>query len=283
MKFADFIIPEGIEEARTALKNLGDTGFPFAGGTAFQYISDRPGITAVDITRLGLKGICREDDTFHIGATTTLTDLTRYQYEGWVLDRIATLIPTHQIRNISTVGGNIARLFPWSELPLGLLVLDADIVVKGDEEHVYSAEEFFAKSPAKFLKPGDLVTEVRVKAIGKGTGFGYKKETMTNSAFSLMTGAATVQLEGDTLSHVRVAAGSALPVPRRLETVEQALEKSSVDPGTIQDAVTRGVSNLAWVGREGMSDDFAAHLAGVILTDVLQAAIQTAREGMGSE
>ena len=57
MKFADFVIPEGLDEARSVLKKLGKTGFPVAGATAFQYLSDRDGITAVDITRLGLDGI----------------------------------------------------------------------------------------------------------------------------------------------------------------------------------------------------------------------------------
>ncbi len=78
MRFDDFLIPETLDEARQALEALGDKGFAFAGGTAFQYVSERAGATAVDITRLGLRGIETTDGGFRVGATTTLSDLVGY-------------------------------------------------------------------------------------------------------------------------------------------------------------------------------------------------------------
>lgn len=149
MKFADFLIPETLDQAQEALVALGDRGYAFAGGTAFQYISDRPGATAVDITRLGLDGIEKLDGAFRIGATTTLADLVRYRAEGWVLDRVATRIPTHQVRNISTVGGNISRLFPWSDLPLALLVLEGSIVIR--EQRSAPAPRSISSSPSRSI------------------------------------------------------------------------------------------------------------------------------------
>ena len=277
MKFSDYVIPESLDDARTTLKQLGESGYAFAGGTAFQYLSERPGVTAVDISRLGLKGIERKNGAFHIGALTTLTDLARYREEGWILHRIATLIPTHQIRNISTVGGNIARLFPWSELPLGLLVLDASIVVQGDEEQRYPAEEFFAGRPSQLLKAGDIVTAVEIPALMPQTGFGYKKETTTNAAFALMSAAAAVTLEGDTLRNVRVAAGSALPVPTRMQGVESELEGKAADEQLFQDAVKNGIKDASWQGREGQSDEFGQHLAEIIIVDALTDALKRAR------
>ncbi len=277
MRFVDFLIPKTLGEAQEALKALGDRGYAFAGGTAFQYISDRPGATAVDITRLGLNGIERTDSGFRIGATTTLTDLVRYRADGWVLDRVATRIPTHQVRNISTVGGNIARLFPWSDLPLALLVLEGSVVIQGEEERTCAALDFFTAQPLNQLAPGELVTAVLVPAVAPPMGFGFKKESMTNAAFSLMTAAAAITLQGERFERVRLAANAALPLPMRLTEVEASLEGKSADPTLFEAAIEDGIAGLEWQGREGMSNEFARHLAGVILQDVLEQALRAAK------
>lgn len=277
MRFADFLIPETLDQAREALKALGDRGYAFAGGTAFQYISDRPGATAVDITRLGLDGIEKTDGGFRVGATTTLTDLVRYRADGWVLDRVATRIPTHQVRNISTVGGNISRLFPWSDLPLALLVLEASVVMQGDEERLCAAIDFFTAQPLNQLAPGELVTAVVVPAVVAGMGFGFKKESTTNAAFSLMTAAAAITLKDERFDRVRLAANAALPLPMRLTEVEASLEAQPADPALFKAAIEEGIAGHEWQGREGMSNEFARHLAGVVLEDVLEQALRAAQ------
>jgi carbon-monoxide dehydrogenase medium subunit len=278
MKFADFLIPTSLDEARAALKKLGAKGTPFAGGTAFQYVSDRPGMVAVDISRLGLAGIERRNGGFRIGANTTLAELVRFQDAGWVLGRIASLIPTHQIRNISTVGGNIARLFPWSELPLGLIALDARIVVQGDAEKSFSASEFFAQRSTQILSPGDLIVAVEAPAVAAGTGFGYRKESLTNSAFSLAAAAAVVTVSGGKLSSVRVAVGGAAPTPIALAPLDQALTGQRADESVFDPLVQEHAAGVPWKGREGMSDEYARHLAEVVITDALAEALKQAKQ-----
>lgn len=277
MKFADIVIAETLDQARTELKRLGANGMPVAGGTCFQYLSDRPNVTAVDISRIGLRGIRRDGDFYRIGANTTLTDLCRYQGEGWVLGEVATLIPTHQIRNISTVAGNIARLFPWSELPLALLALDGSVTIQGDAVRSVSARDFFAGRAAKSLAPGELITEIAVPAVRPPTGFGYRKENVTNSAFSLMTAAVSMTLEVGRMTNVRVAVGSAVPAPMPFPALERALEGTPADEALFEAAAEAAARSEMWKGRGGMSDDFATHLAKVILCDALHAALRRAQ------
>jgi CO/xanthine dehydrogenase FAD-binding subunit len=277
MNFADFLIPKTLGEAQEALKTLGRRGRTFAGGTAFQYISDRPDMTAVDITRLGLDGIEKKDGVFCIGATTTLTELVKYRADGWVLGRVATRIPTHQVRNISTIGGNISRLFPWSDLPLALLVLESTILLRGvDSERTVAAKDFLVAQPRRQIAHGELVTEIEVPAVGPPTGFGFRKENTTNAAFALVAAAAAITLDGDRMAKVRLAANGALPIPMRMDRVEAALEGQSADPALFKAAIEHGIDGLEWQGREGMSDEFARHLASVILQDALEEALEAA-------
>ena len=99
----------------------------------------------MDITRLGLHGIREESGTFRIGATTRIAALQKHHEAGWVLDRVAMHLASQQIRNMSTLGGNIARVFPWADFPVALLALGAEMVIAGDGgERVVGADEFFA-------------------------------------------------------------------------------------------------------------------------------------------
>jgi len=277
MKFADFAIAETLDDAQAKLRELGPSGFPVAGGTSFQYLSNRPGAVAVDISRIGLAGITGHENEFRIGANTTLTDLVRYEADGWILHDIATRIPTHQIRNISTIAGNIARLFPWSEIPLGLLVLEASIVVKDLESRQVPASQFFATRPSKTLRPGELVTEIRIPKVTGSTGFGYKKENVTNAAFGLMSAAAAITLDGDRIQQARVAVGSAVPAPTLVPIAEQELAGQPANESSITNAIGKAIANVRWQGREGMTSAFGAHLAKVIIHDALTQALQRAQ------
>lgn len=278
MKFSDFVFPASVEEAVGLLDRHAGNAVPVAGATAFQYISDRDNLTAVDISRLGLKGIDKKKSGFVIGANTTLTDLVRYKAPGWVLDQIATRIPTHQIRNISTIAGNICRLFPWSEIPLGLMVLEGKITgISPKGEVSWSADEFFKAQPRNVLKGNTVVTSIEVPSVGKGQGFGYRKENITNSAFGLMTAAVLLEIGGGKITRIRVAAGSGLPVPTFMPTVEKALTGVKASADAVAKPILDAVAGIKWTGREGSTPEFAKHLAGVIICDAVEAAIQNCK------
>ncbi len=120
MKLVDFRQPARADEARAALKELGDSAAPIAGGTSMVFLPGNEEKVAVDLMRLGLDGIRRENGAFRVGATTRLAVLQKHHEAGWVLDRVAVHLASQQIRNMSTIGGNIARVFPWSDFAVAL-------------------------------------------------------------------------------------------------------------------------------------------------------------------
>ncbi|MDP6490345.1 MAG: FAD binding domain-containing protein [Kiritimatiellia bacterium] len=276
MKLCDFVIPADIDEARARLRELGDAAFPTAGGVSLHFLRFAEPKTAVDLTRLGLSGISRDNGRFTIGATTPVCDLQKHVAEGWVLDRVARRFVTQQIRNISTLGGNICRVFWWSDFPVALLALDASVAVRGESETVLSAEEFLAR-PLKLLKPGTLVVAIDIPAVESGAGFGYGKETRVGSSFSLATAAACVVVEGNRIKQARVAAGASLSMPQLLPAVGEKLAGETADREAIEKAVATGTEGLAWKGREGMSDPYAAELSRIIIADAITDAVAEAR------
>ncbi|MDD2804703.1 MAG: FAD binding domain-containing protein [Elusimicrobiales bacterium] len=277
MKLSEFIRPDSLAAARKALRELGPKGMVLAGGTALHFMQGKTPVTAVDITGLGLSYIKQKGDFFVIGAATPLSDIQRYRGPRWAMHEICRRISTHQIRNVSTIGGNIARVFPWADLPVVLLAMDARMVVYSGKEKEIPADEYFASQPARLFRGGDLLTAVKIPVLKAHHGFGSVKATRNAAAFSLATIAALLELKDGVIKSARVAAGSAIPFPQRLKPVEAALVGKEASTETFKAAAAASAAAAKWVGGEGMSADYVRQLAEVSIFDALERAAEFAR------
>lgn len=281
MKLCEFLRPASLPEAYAQLRGLGPRGMILAGGTALHFMQDHTPVTAVDITRLGLSGIAPDGDWYAIGAATPLADIQRYRAPRWAMHEICRRIATHQIRNVSTIGGNIARVFPWADMPVALLAMDAQMrIYAGPDapEESPTADEYFAEQPAKRFLGGKILTSVRVPALRAHEGYGSVKVVRTAAAFSMVTVAAVLKLDpaSGAIRSARVAAGSAIPFPRRLPEVEAALAGNVPSESLFLEAASK--ADAPWRGKEGMSAEYSKHLAEVSIADALALAAQHAQE-----
>lgn len=276
--FKDFVIPTSVEEARAALKQLGPEGVPLAGATSCLFLRHKEPKVAVDLSRAGLGGIREAGGVFAIGAMSTVDALRRHRAPGWVLDRVAARFVTQQVRNISTLGGNVARVFAWADFPVALLALEASLTVQGDAVRAYAASEFFDGQPARRLNVGDLLTEIRVPALRPGLGFGYHKQVRVSADFSQATAAAVVELRENYLARVRVALGAAVPMPLRLTEVENALVGTRWSAATVRAACAE-IRARTWRSVAGFAPDYIEHVAKVAVGDALVQACTEAAAG----
>ena len=277
MKLCEFIRPASLPAARDNLRELGPKGMALAGGTALHFMQDHTPVTAVDITRLGLSYIRPDGDFYRIGATTPLSDIQRYRAPRWAMHEICRRISTHQIRNVSTIGGNVCRVFPWADLPVVLLAMNARMVVYSGQDEELPADEYFKTQPAKRFLHGDLLKEVKVPSLKAHHGFGSVKVVRTSAAFSMVTVAVVLELVGQNIQSARVAAGSAIPFPRRLPEVEAALTWKEAVPEVFKEAAAKAGADAPWRGREGMTPEYSRHLAEVSIYDALERAATFAR------
>jgi len=277
MKLCAFIRPTSLSDAREVLRELGPKGMPLAGGTALHFMPTKTPVTAVDITRLGLSYIRQEGNFFNIGAATPISDIQRYRGPRWAMHEICRRISTHQIRNISTIGGNICRVFPWADLPVVLLAMDARMTINSGTETEVPADEYFAAQPAKRFSGGNLLTAVKVPVLEAHHGFGSVKATRNAAAFSLVTVAALLELKDGHIKSARVAAGSAIPFPHRLPSVEAALAGREAVTAVFKEAAAKASADARWCAREGMSADYIKQLAEVSLLDALEKAAAFAK------
>jgi xanthine dehydrogenase YagS FAD-binding subunit len=117
-----------------------------------------------------------------------------------------------------------------SDVAPAVVALEGAIVIAGGEgERVVPAEEFFI-GPAvditrmTILKPGEVVTAVRLPKKWAGAKFYFEKVTdRATWDFALVNVASAMHIDGGTIKDARIVCGAVECVPRRLKAVEQAV------------------------------------------------------------
>jgi carbon-monoxide dehydrogenase medium subunit len=108
-----------------------------------------------------------------IGAMTPLSAVERsaavFQHAP-VITRTLRMLSNVRVRNVATVGGNLAHADPHMDLPPVLIALGARVFVAGAPgERAIPVETLFAGYFETVLKRDELITELIVPGQGRGT------------------------------------------------------------------------------------------------------------------
>jgi CO/xanthine dehydrogenase FAD-binding subunit len=274
MKIKDFVFASKVSEACSYLQQFGDAAYLIAGGTSTSFIGAKNAKVAIDINRIPIKGISRKKSLFRIGAGTSIDDILKYKGKGWVLDRVGVRFVNHQIRNISTIGGNISRVFSWSDFPVVLRVLGGTLKISGATSGSPQVSEVFSDMAAhKRTFKNALLEYMEIPVLEKGMGFGYAKETRTSSAFSALTVAVLIKSEQGIISDARIAFGAVVPFPVRIIELEASLRGKKADLSVVQNIDWAALQHYKVNPKEGMSLEYCMHLLKTKIKDVLVEAI----------
>jgi len=120
-----------------------------------------------------------------------------------------------------------------------LIALDAKFVIRNSRgERTVDAEDYFIGPDIEItrlniLKPGDLLTAIRIPSSWAGQKFYFEKIRDRNVwDFPLMNVACAMSLSGNTIQRIRIAVNAAAPTPMRLKAVEAAVVGKSATPDT---------------------------------------------------
>jgi aerobic carbon-monoxide dehydrogenase medium subunit len=197
--------PKTLAEALDLLTQFGDGAKPLAGGQSLVPMMNfrlaRPA-HLVDLNGLAeLSYIQVKDHELRIGAMTRQRTIERSPIvaEGWPLLQEATRHIGHvQIRNRGTVGGSLAHAYPFAELPVVMMGLEASFILRSaTEERTVPAQEFFVDFMTTVLRPGELLVEIRVPQAAPLTGSAFEEISRRHGDFALAAVAAVVSLRPD--------------------------------------------------------------------------------------
>jgi aerobic carbon-monoxide dehydrogenase medium subunit len=199
----EYCRPETVSEAIALLHEHGDGAKILSGGQSLIPMMKirlaRPEYI-IDINRLtDLQYVKEEGGFLKIGGLTREADLEassliRSKYPI-ILDT-AVVIADPQVRNMATVGGNLAHGDPANDHPATMLALGAEIIATGASgERSISVNDFFLSIFTTALQHGEILTEIRIPIPPSGSGGAYFKLERKVGDFATVGVAAQVTLD----------------------------------------------------------------------------------------
>ena len=257
----EFFKPQTMAEAVALKDKYKDEAVFMAGGTD---VNCRDATGAVElvigIEQLTLNKISKSDKGLIIGAGVTIQEIIDSPRVPDLLTIAAGHFMNRNIRNIATIGGNIASNHTTSNLIPILIALDAELNLAGSQPSV-SVYDYITGEMSR------LIESITISSENLKKPYGLRKFSHTANDISIITAAVTFNIENEELSNVRVAIGGVSKHVVRLTELESKLEGNKLPARTeIEDTVKETVSPLKDI-RGGVQ--FKKYLAGVLIGDCI--------------
>src|SRR5213080_3020023 len=240
--------PKSLTEATALLAKLGDGAKVLSGGQSLiplmkLRLTSPPHV--VDINGIqGLAYLKEADGFLRIGALTRESDLdeselirTRYP----LLHDTCKVIADPLVRNMATVGGNLAHGDPGNDHPATMLALGAQVVAVGPTgERIIPIDQFLLGLFTTALQPDEILTEIRIPAPPPRSGGAYVKLERKVGDYATAAAAAQVTLGANgVLDRVGLALTNVGPTPVRSRDAEDALIGNRPNDAVIAEGARR--------------------------------------------
>jgi len=238
----------------------------------------------VDINALAaLKEITAEaDGTVRIGCLATFSEIMDSDVVNKrvpVIAEAAATVGGPQLRNMATMGGNICAGVPCADSAGALLVLEADLEIRGvDGERIVPVVGFHLGPSRVDLKQGDVLVVFRFRPENyKGLGAAYYKYTMRDAMDIATIGCtAAARLDGDKIAELRLAFTVAAPTPLRCETAEKAAMGKPLSEETLKTIRNAVEKDLKPRDSWRASKEFRLHVIRTLTQRVVRQAVERA-------
>jgi carbon-monoxide dehydrogenase medium subunit len=241
----EYLRPKTIPEAVAMLQQHGDEAKILSGGQSLIPMMKlrlaRPAYL-IDINRISGMAYIKEDDGFlKIGGLTREAELESspliHSKYPLLLDT-AHVIADPQVRNLATVGGNLAHGDPANDHPAAMTALGAQVVATGPKgERVIPIEEFFVTLFTTALKQNEILTEIRIPIPPAKSGGAYFKLERKVGDFATAAAAVQLTLDGSgTVQKAGIALTNVGPTPIKARKAEDFLRGKKPEAAAIEQA-----------------------------------------------
>jgi len=278
--------PSSSTEAAALLRQYGDSARPIAGGQSLLVMMRNQLVNPEHL--VDLKGIHDLNNIsfdpqsgLTIGAMTTIraietSPLVAEHYP--LLRETARHVATVPVRNLGTIGGNLAHAEMGSDPPQTLIALGAEIVVTGpDGERTLSVEQLIKGYFETVLQPGELITAIRLLPPAPRSGWAYYKHRVRAMDLAVVAVAAIVTMNNGACGDVRIGLGGVAPTPLRASAAEHSIRGGELDAGSIARAAQAAAQATDPISDIHGSADYRRELVGVYVRRALAQAAERAR------
>jgi len=281
----DYHAPGTLPEALALLSKYGEDAKVLSGGQSLlPLLKLRLGQTGhlIDIGRIpGLEYIREEGGFLRIGGRTResaleASEVVQKRYP--ILHDTAKVIADPLVRNLATVGGNLAHGDPGNDHPATMLALGAQVVATGPKgERVIPVEQFFLGLFRTALKPDEVLTEIRIPVPPARSGGAYLKLERKVGDYATAAAAAQVTLgSGGAVERVGLALTNVGPTPIKAADAEKFLVGKRPDAATLSEAAQRAAKASSPSADRRGAVDYKREMARVLATRALKLAVERA-------
>jgi carbon-monoxide dehydrogenase medium subunit len=239
----ELLEPGSLREAIAVLDPDDSSVRPIAGGTALMLMMKagvfRP-TRLVSLRKLGQEHAriaAGPGGDLTIGAMAPLALVERspeVARAAPVIPRAMRRLSNIRVRNVATIGGNLAHGDPHMDLPPVLIALGASVSVAGPTgTRTIAVEDLFAGYYETVLAKNELIAELRVPAQGKTRAAYLKVTTGSAEDWPALGVAVALEADGPNVKSARVVISAATEKAIRLKSAEQVLAGAAVDDKTL--------------------------------------------------
>jgi aerobic carbon-monoxide dehydrogenase medium subunit len=284
----ELLEPTSLHEAIALLDPDDAAVRPIAGGTALMLMM-KAGVfkptRLVSLRNLGdrfSRIAAGPDGHLTIGAMTPLAVVERSSEVA----RVAPVIPRAmrrlsniRVRNVATVGGNLAHGDPHMDLPPVLIALGAEVLVTGPpkngqiSERNIAVEDLFAGYFETVLAKNELIAALRVPPQGDTRAAYLKVTTGSAEDWPALGVAVALRAEGSTVKSARVVVSAATEKAVRLKAAEGVLAGATIDDKTLARAADAAADEIECISDVRGSAAYKRELIRVYVGRAVRAAL----------
>jgi len=283
----DYVAPKTLSEA-VAVLGQNENAKVLAGGQSLiplmRFRLAGPTLL-VDLNRVeGLSYIKEDDGKLKIGAMTRQSavehsELVNTKYS--LLADTVKVLSDPVVRNLGTVGGNVANADPVNDEPATMLAYEAEVVAMGPNgERVIPITSFYLDLYQSALARDEILTEVRVPMPKRRSGGAYLKLERKVGDYATAAVATQVELdEGGNFASVGIGLTNVGLTALKAIAAEDFLRGKAATDDNIRGAAKLAAEAAQPIADSRGSEEYKRSLVKTYTVRALRMAIQRAKGG----
>ncbi len=244
----EYHLPTSVDEAMSLLSHYAGRARIVAGGTDLildlQQGNEHPVEALIDVTRIvGLNSIREEDGYIVIGCGVTHNQIVEsklLQQKATCLVEASYVVGGPQVRNVATLGGNVAHALPAADGSTALNALDAEVEVASFSGRKWIPFTQLFRGPGESLidSTREVLATVRFKATQDHEATAFSRIMRPQGvALPIMNMATRLSVIDDRIAGIAIAAAPVAPTPFRCKQTESFLKDKLANSESIELAI----------------------------------------------
>ncbi len=295
----EYLRPTNLSQALNAFAEAPGPMLPVAGGTDLLLDLEQgrhsPVHTLLDVTSIAeMTALEIRGDELFVGAAVPVNRIVLDPLAGahaQALTEACNLIAGPQVRNVATLGGNVAHALPAADGTIALLALNAQAeiasaqapaaVLGGDSlaiRRIPFKELFLGPGKSSLRHGRELLVGFYLPLTKNHQASCFKRIMRPQGvALPIINLAIWLERKNDTLSQIRIAVGPGGPTPWRAAETEKALIDKPLNDETFNAALETLLVHVGFrSSARRASADYRRHIVSGLFKDVLETAWQRA-------